>query len=84
VPAEFHLGSTWNHHSYQAIHGRSAIQVVAIAPRARPDPLTRLQRRIAAATCASLPDQALLLERHPSRLRSRASRPGPGEREAET
>ncbi|OLE25798.1 MAG: hypothetical protein AUG49_09870 [Catenulispora sp. 13_1_20CM_3_70_7] len=84
VPAEFHLGSTWNHHSYQAIHGRSAIQVVAIAPRARPDPLTRLQRRIAAATCASLPDQALLLERHPSRLRNRASRPGPGEREAET
>lgn len=84
VSAEIHLGSTWNHHSYQAIHGRSDIQVVAIAPSLRPDPLTRLQRRIAAATCASLPDQALLLERLPSRLRSRASRSRPTERGAET
>src|SRR5206468_3855862 len=51
VPAELHLGSTWNHHSYQAVHGRTAIQVVAVTPRARRDPLIRLQRQIAAATC---------------------------------
>ncbi|MEH1123211.1 hypothetical protein [Micromonospora sp. CPCC 206061] len=63
---EVHRGSTWNHHSYQAAYPAADLGVVAIAPPAALDPLTRAQANIAAATCASLGERALLLRLAPA------------------
>jgi hypothetical protein len=61
-PWEVHPGSTWNHHSYQAVYSESDVGVVAVAPAADDDPLVRAQADIAGATCASLGNRALLLQ----------------------
>ncbi|MDQ1290189.1 MAG: hypothetical protein QG622_3755 [Actinomycetota bacterium] len=67
LPWEVHPGSSWNHHSYQAVSGEPDLGVVAIAPAPADRPesdageLIRVQAELAAATCASLGDRALLL-----------------------
>jgi hypothetical protein len=71
---EVHLGSRWNHHSYQAVHGERRLGVVAVvgdrAPEMRTGDLSldvalrglhARQVAIARATCASLDDRALLI-----------------------
>lgn len=61
-PWETHTGSTWNHHSYQAVSAEAGVGVVAAAPAPASDPLLRVQADIARATCAALGDRALLLQ----------------------
>ncbi|MGW2380932.1 hypothetical protein [Streptomyces sp. NPDC001658] len=70
VRTEFHRGSAWNHHSYQAVAGDPRARVLAWLPAEDGDPLTALQRDIAAATCASLPGRAVLLQSPAPRRRS--------------
>lgn len=70
VRTEFHRGSAWNHHSYQAVAGDARARVLAWLPADDGDPLTALQRDIAAATCASLPGRAVLLQSPGPRRRS--------------
>jgi hypothetical protein len=70
VRTEFHTGSAWNHHSYQAVAGDPHARVLAWLPAEDGDPLTALQRDIAAATCASLPGRAVLLQAPAPRRRS--------------
>jgi hypothetical protein len=67
---EFHTGSSWNHHSYQAVATDPQARVLAWTPAEDGDPLTALQRDIAAATCASLPGRAVLLQAPGPRRRS--------------
>ncbi|SED21712.1 hypothetical protein SAMN04489727_6931 [Amycolatopsis tolypomycina] len=62
---ETHRGSSWNHHSYQAVAADPEIAVLASVPPPGRDALTGLQREIAAATCASLPGRALLIQGDP-------------------
>jgi hypothetical protein len=70
IRTEFHTGSAWNHHSYQAVAGDPRARVLAWLPAEDGDPLTALQRDIAAATCASLPGRAVLLQAPGPRRRS--------------
>jgi hypothetical protein len=72
IPTEFHTGSAWNHHSYQSVAGDPRARVVAWLPAEDGDPLTALQRDIAAATCASLPGRAVLLQAPGPRRRSQS------------
>jgi hypothetical protein len=63
---EAHPGSTWNHHSYQAVAGERHTGVVAVyaAPAPTPCPSrdpAATQAALAGATCASLGHRALLL-----------------------
>jgi hypothetical protein len=71
---ETHVGSRWNHHSYQALQGDVGLGLVAVAAK-RPPPvvtgddgldtalrgLHARQLVIARATCASLAARALLI-----------------------
>jgi hypothetical protein len=71
---EVHLGSRWNHHSYQAVHGERRLGVVAVVGDRPPEVRTgddsldvalrglhERQVAIARATCASLAGRALLI-----------------------
>jgi hypothetical protein len=71
---EVHVGSRWNHHSYQAVQGESRLGVVAVVDQDPPAVRTgdqaldadlralhRHQASIARATCASLGNRALLV-----------------------
>jgi hypothetical protein len=71
---EVHLGSRWNHHSYQAVHGERRLGVVAVVGDRPPEVRTgdgsldgalrglhARQVAIARATCASLDGRALLI-----------------------
>jgi hypothetical protein len=71
---ETHVGSRWNHHSYQAFQADRRLGLVAVAAKQPPAVLTgddgldtalrglhARQLAIARATCASLPDRALLI-----------------------
>lgn len=71
---EVHVGSRWNHHSYQAVQGESRLGVVAVVDQAPPavrtgdqaldavlSALHHHQATIARATCASLGNRALLV-----------------------
>jgi hypothetical protein len=67
-PWEVHPGTTWNHHSFQAVYGEPTIGVVVVAPTDTGDPLRRTRAGIAAATGAALGSRALLLcPSHPRR-----------------
>lgn len=70
VRMELHTGSSWNHHSYQAVAADPQARVLAWLPAEDGDSLTALQRDIAAATCASLPGRAVLLQAPGPRRRS--------------
>ncbi|HUA27896.1 MAG TPA: hypothetical protein VMC03_03350 [Streptosporangiaceae bacterium] len=71
---EVHVGSRWNHHSYQAVQADRRLGLVAVAATQPPAVLTgddvldaalrglhARQLAIARATCASLADRALLI-----------------------
>jgi hypothetical protein len=71
---EIHVGSRWNHHSYQAFQADRRLGLVAVAATEPPAVLTgddvldaalrglhARQLAIARATCASLADRALLI-----------------------
>jgi hypothetical protein len=71
---EVHVGSRWNHHSYQAFHAESRLGLVAVAAKQPPAVRTgddgldtalrglhARQLAIARATCASLGERALLI-----------------------
>ncbi|MEJ3745890.1 hypothetical protein WEI85_39260 [Actinomycetes bacterium KLBMP 9797] len=58
---ECHPGSTWNHHTYQAVAGHPDIGVAVVLPARDDDALLRAQAGIAVATSRSLGPRGLLL-----------------------
>ncbi len=58
---ERHPGSTWNHHTYQAVVDHPEIGVAVVLPARDDDPLLRTQAGIAVATSRSLAPRSLLL-----------------------